>query len=121
MFYKNDKMANYKQSGSASATLSDYITLSVTSGVRITANGSWYRFGYRQEKSGKNTSPGIELVILLPELLPRSSQSRNLVVDQFAGVYSAAVACFAVPRHGVFAECEPDLKCFRSTKRVWLR
>lgn len=42
-------------------------------------------------------------------------------MDLLGGTFSAAVTCTTVPRHYVFAECEPNWKCFRLAEEILLR
>lgn len=64
--------------------------------------------------------PEQKVYSLLRKLVSCLSQARDLVVDHFAGITSATVEIVRTPGHRLFAECGPDLECFRSVEEVLL-
>jgi len=66
--------------------------------------------------------PEQKSLALLKELIARFSQPGDLVVDLFAGTFSAAIACFSLPNHRRFVGCELDPACYsHSAERVLRR
>lgn len=58
---------------------------------------------------------------LVWELESRVSQPGDLVVDTFAGTFSATVACSKVCRHRMLVRCESDRDCFGMPKKALLK
>lgn len=55
---------------------------------------------------------------LLRVLMSRFSQPEDLVVDLLGGTFLTVVACFTMPRYGLFADCEANPECLHVVKEA---